>query len=63
MLNGYITYDELKIITGYPDKVLRNLLLQGMSQHQINVNANKLNITQQVFNLDEVVKWISIHLF
>lgn len=63
MLNGYVTYEELKLITGYPDKLLKELLLQGMSQHQINIATNKSEITQQIFNLDEVVKWITVHLF
>ena len=37
MIDGYITYNELKIITGYSDKLLTRLLIQGMNTHELEV--------------------------
>ncbi len=68
MINGYITYNELKIITGFDDEILRHLLLQGMSQHQLEVNVtttkgNEKTLQEQVFNLQEVENWLRIHIY
>ena len=63
MINGYITFNELKIITGLEESLLKELLLNGLSQHEIEVQSvRKRAITQQLFNLEEVIKWISIHI-
>ena len=68
MINGYVTYDELKLITGFSDELLSRLLLLGMSYHELEVNIEidkrfKKPLTERLFNLDEVQKWLSAHIF
>lgn len=68
MIDGYITYNELKIITGYSDKLLTRLLIQGMNTHELEVVKgirveNPIPIREQVFSLEEVESWLNIHIF
>lgn len=64
MINGYVTYDELKLITGYDEKLLNSLIISGITAHQLSVQTTrKREITLQLYNLDEVTKWISAHIF
>ena len=64
MLNGYITYNELKLITGYDDTLLKNIIMQGLTSHELTCQSSRgKEITQNIYNLDEVVKWISLHIF
>ena len=34
MLAGYITYEELKLITGYSDVILNKLITKGLNFHE-----------------------------
>jgi hypothetical protein len=68
MINGYVTYNELKIITGFDDAILKPLIMEGLSQHQLDIEVTydkryTRPITEQLFNLKEVEDWISIHIF
>ena len=68
MINGYVTYNELKIITGFDDNLLRQLLLEGLTHHELEVNITidkRYNkpLKEQLFNLEEVEKWISTHVY
>ena len=69
MIAGYITYDELKIITGFSDAVLSRLLNLGINQHQLHVETGIYNqkvakhIKQCLFNLKEVENWIRLHVY
>ena len=68
MIAGYITYNELKIITGYSDSILTKLLVQGINSHELEVvkgirKDKIIPITEQLFNLKEVEKWLNIHIF
>ena len=65
MLAGYVTYDELKLITGFSEKFLNRLILRGMNIHEIDLDYRRLpsNYRQQLFNLAEVEEWIKVHIF
>ena len=58
MLNGYVTYDELKLIT------------KGLNLHEADLEYNNLNkpvrsdrYKQTLFNLKEVEEWLRVHIF
>lgn len=67
MIAGYVTFDELKIITGYPEKFLKSLLLKGLNFHEITLdtdfNSEKSIKGQTLFSLKEVEEWIKVHVF
>ena len=43
MLNGYVTYDELKLITGFNDYFLSKLITKGLNLHEADLEYNNLN--------------------
>lgn len=61
MIAGYVTYDELKIITGFNDYTLNTLIKTGMRAHQITPEGRTYK--QSLFNLQEVEDWAKVHLF
>lgn len=67
MIAGYITYDELKLITGYSDQLLKNLILQGLNIHEVEVaiegSHKDRKVTEQVFNLKEIENWLKVHIY
>ena len=70
MLNGYVTYDELKLITGFNDYFLSKLITKGLNLHEADLEYNNLNNTvgrdkykQTLFNLKEVEEWLKVHIF
>ena len=68
MIDGYITYNELKIITGYSDAILARLLIQGLNTHELELiegvrKEKVIPLKQQVFKLKEVEDWLKIHIF
>ena len=68
MINGYVTYNELKLITGYSDPMLNQLLIQGISQHQLEIQVDSDKrfsrpLRECLFNLSEVENWIKLHIF
>lgn len=67
MIAGYITYNELKLITGYSDQLLKNLILQGLNIHELEVaveaSQKDQKINEQVFNLKEIENWLKVHIY
>lgn len=65
MLAGYVTYEELKIITGYSDKFLNKLIINGLNIHEADLQYKQMNskIKQMLFNLQEVEDWLKVHIF
>ena len=68
MIAGYVTYNELKLITGFSDTMLTSLLIQGMNAHELEVikgiNSKKpIPLREHLFNLKEVEHWLNIHIF
>lgn len=68
MIAGYVTYNELKIITGYSDVMLTKLLIQGINSHELEITKGIrkekiLPLKEQLFNLNEVERWIKVHIF
>lgn len=66
MINGYVTYEELKVITGYSDDFLKFLIVNGIKSHQIKTNK-VTNVTyklkDQLFNLKEVEEWLKLVVY
>ena len=66
MINGYVTYKELLLITGLENKVLDKLIRNGLTYHEIsyeNINPDSVSIHNKLFNLEEVINWISLHIY
>ena len=42
MLAGYVTYEELKLITGYPDRFLNQLIVNGLNIHEADLNMKQI---------------------
>jgi len=65
MLAGYVTYEELKLITGYPDRFLNQLIVNGLNIHEADLNMKQIggNTKQMLFNLQEVEDWLKVHVF
>lgn len=65
MIAGYVTYDELKLITGFDDKLLNKLILLGMNYHELDLDHTNFTskYKEQLFNLEEVEEWIRMHIF
>jgi hypothetical protein len=70
MLAGYITYEELKLITGYSDVLLSKLITKGLAFHELDLEYNNKNkpkrtdrYKRMLFNIKEVEEWLKIHIF
>ncbi len=65
MLAGYVTYDELLLITGFSEKFLNKLIIKGLNMHEADLEYEKLSskYKQQLFNLQEVEDWLKVHIF
>ena len=68
MLNGYVTYDELKLITGYNDSFLSKLISKGLNLHEADLDYDvnkpkKTSYKMMLFNLQEVEDWLRVHIF
>jgi len=70
MLNGYVTYDELKLITGFNDYFLSKLITKGLTIHEADLEYNNINKPKRedryknmLFNLAEVENWLKVHIF
>jgi hypothetical protein len=70
MLNGYVTYDELKLITGFNDYFLNKLITKGLTIHEADLEYNNVEkpqrrdrYCQRLFNLQEVEDWLKVHIF
>ena len=60
MIAGYVTYDELKLITGFPDRLLSGILSEGVRLHAITIGES---YTKTLYNLKEVEDWIRVHIY
>ena len=67
MINGYVTYDELKIITGFDSTTLDRILRDGLTCHEFEFETldrrAKYHINKKLYNLNEVLDWICIHVY
>ena len=64
MLGGYVTYEELKIITGFSEPLLNKLILSGMKLNEMEVNGHSMRkLKTELFNLSEVEKWLKVHIY
>lgn len=55
------------MLTGFKEPLLRKLIIEGITRHELSINtfikSNKKNLDEQLFNLDEVVNWIKLHIY
>ena len=57
MLAGWVTYEELKLITGFSDNFLNKLIANGLETKTVGKNTK-----DRLFNLQEVEGWLKVHL-
>ena len=63
MLNGYVTYEELKLITGFSDAFLKNFINKGVKEKIINVpNTKGGEFKVLLYNLNEIEECVKIWL-
>lgn len=67
MIAGYVTFDELLLLTGFTENYLKKLLLNGLKYHEIHLKYNDMTtkppLRQCLFDLNEVEEWIKVHVF
>lgn len=69
MLAGYITYEELKLITGYTDTFLQKLITKGLRMREADLEydnrplVNKNIFKQTLFDINEVEEWLKVYVF
>lgn len=70
MLDGYVTYDELKLITGFSDYFLSKLITKGLVFHEADLEYNSKKkplrtdrYKKMLFSLHEVEQWLRVHIF
>lgn len=71
MIAGYITYKELELITGFKPKYLKQLILNGLKYHELDINYDEDNLKidtnlswdEMLFNINEVEDWLKVHIF
>ena len=71
MLAGYITYEELKLITGFSDVFLNRLITKGLAFHEVDLEYNNIGRKPKredyykriLFNIQEVENWLKVHVF
>lgn len=64
MLDGYVTYKELKLITGLPENILNALIVQGVNQRQLEVdNSDGVELKHMLYNLAQFEKWMRVHIY
>lgn len=71
MIAGYLTFKELEIITGFKPKYLKQLILNGLEYHELDIqyDMNNLKIDtnlswdEMLFSIDEVERWLKVHIF
>ena len=67
MIAGYITYNELKLITGFSDYQLKNIITEGIKKYALNVygkNSKKPYFYKDyLYDLQEVEEWIRMFIF
>lgn len=66
MVNGYLTYDELKLISGLDEKLLNKLIRDGLTLNEIEYipcDIRYNNMSQSLFNYDQVQRWIGLHIY
>ena len=62
MIAGYVTYEELKIITGYTQDTLDRLIIDGMRLHELSYQGTG-PFRNYLFNLEEVENWLRVNIF
>ena len=63
MLAGYVTYEELKLITGFSDVFLKGFLREGVKAHVITIEDKKSpQYTEILYSLDEVEECLRLWL-
>jgi len=64
MLGGYVTYDELKLLTGFPDNVLSNFIRAGIEKKCLTVTSPKgaKKFRQYLYSIEQVEKLLKAWL-
>lgn len=69
MIDGYVTLEELQVLTCFNKTFLRKLILSGLSRKELFISNGsrkddlKQPFQQTMFKLSDVEKWIRIHIF
>lgn len=66
MINGYVTYEELKVVTGFDNLTLNKMIQNGLALREFEftpVDGRTKCINKQLFNLQEVFNWIKLHIY
>jgi hypothetical protein len=63
MIAGYVTYQELKLITGFSDNFLRKLITAGRLEKKLTLFGKTQCYEKALYNLNEVEEFIRIMVY
>lgn len=63
MISGYVTFEELSLLTGYSEKLLELLTIRGLKFHEVSVLVRKKELKQKLINLKEFEEWVKLHIY
>jgi hypothetical protein len=63
MIAGYVTYQELKLITGFTDTFLKRVLSAGKLEKKLTLFGKTHCYEKAMYNLKEVEDYIKVLIF
>ena len=63
MIAGYVNYQELKLLTGFSDTMLKRIIKEGRLDKKITVFGKVRYVEDSLFNLKEVEDYIRVMIY
>ena len=63
MIAGYLNYQELKLLTGFNDTMLKRITKEGRLDKKITVFGKVRYVEEALFNLKEVEEYIKVMIY
>lgn len=65
MIAGFMTFNELKLVTGFTDAQLSKLIREGLEADYITMEDGTSNryYKSALFNVKQVEEWIRLHIY
>lgn len=63
MIAGYVNYQELKLLTGFNDIMLKRIIKEGRLDKKITVFGKVRYVEEALFNLKEVEEYIKVMIY
>ena len=63
MIAGYVNYQELKLLTGFNDTMLKRIIKEGRLDKKITVFGKVRYLEEALYNLKEVEEYIKVMIY